>query len=150
MEDLMGKIIALIGALLCSAVAQASIDHRSTNKLQPSDYLYGSYGALGDPVFDEYRTISLDVDVGISSDCGRINIKNTLSAALRNVLDTKYLGRIGHDILAASPMLLTCYFSPTWCAILKHMQIKANFLAELRLNQQVYGSKSFRLLRRTF
>ena len=131
----MGKTIALIGALLCGAVAQASIDHRSTNKLQPSDYLYGSYGELGDPVFDEYRTVSLDVDIGIGSDCGRINIKNTLSAALRNVLDTKYLGRIGHDILAASPMLLTCYFSPTWCAILKHMQIKANFLAELRLNQ---------------
>ena len=116
-------------------LAAKSIDYRSSNRLDPSDYLLGSYGEFGDPVFDDYRTISLDIDVGITSDCGRIDIKNTLSSALENVLDAKYLGRIGHDILAASPMLATCYFSPTWCAILKHMQIKANFLAELRLNQ---------------
>ena len=42
---------------------------------------------------------------------------------------------MGKDLLAASPMLLTCYLSPTWCSILKHSRIRANFLAQLRLNQ---------------
>jgi hypothetical protein len=32
-------------------------------------------------------------------------------------------------------MLMACYFSPTWCAILKHSQINANFMSQMRLNQ---------------
>ena len=32
-------------------------------------------------------------------------------------------------------MLLTCYMSPTWCAILKHTQVNANFLSQMRLDQ---------------
>ena len=126
----------LIGFFLVANTLQAAnINYYSTNHLEPKDYLYGANGALADPVFDRYRTIDLDVDIGITSDCGRINIRNTLRAALQNILDTKYLEDMGKDILAASPMLLTCYFSPTWCAILKHAQLKANFLAQLRLNQ---------------
>ena len=73
------------------AVYAGNIDHFSTNTLSPNDYLSGANGALGDPVFDKYRTISLDVDIGIGSDCGRINITNTLRAALKNILDSKYL-----------------------------------------------------------
>lgn len=126
----------LSGLLLIGPHANAgNVDHFSTNTMSPNDYLFGSNGALGDPVFDKYRTIDLNIDIGIGSDCGRISIKNTLQAALKNILDSKYLESIGRDILAASPMLMTCYFSPTWCAILKHAQLKANFLAQLRLNQ---------------
>ena len=128
-------IIISIGLLISNFLIGGNIDHFSTNTLSPNDYLFGANGALGDPVFDKYRTISLDVDIGIGSDCGRINITNTLRAALKNILDSKYLENMGRDILAASPMLLTCYMSPTWCAIIKHAQLKANFLAQLRLNQ---------------
>lgn len=32
-------------------------------------------------------------------------------------------------------MLLTCYYSPSWCSILKNFRLKANMLARLRLNQ---------------
>ena len=31
-------------------------------------------------------------------------------------------------------MLLACYFSPTWCSILKHSQLSANFLSQMRLS----------------
>ena len=112
-----------------------NLDYRSVDKLSPSDYLFGSHGRLKDPVFDEYRTVDLNYDFGLGADCGRISVKNTMKAALQNVLDARYLGDMGKDILAASPMLLTCYFSPTWCAILKHSRIRANFLAQLRMNQ---------------
>ena len=47
----MGKIIAFI-IIFNTSIYANSVDLRSTNKLQPSDYLYGSYGALGDPVFE--------------------------------------------------------------------------------------------------
>ena len=113
----------------------SNIDYFHTGELEPSDYLLGSNSKAGDPIFDRYRTVDLNVDIGIGSDCGRISIKDTMQAALKNILDTKYLGDMGSDIMAASPMLLTCYFSPTWCAILKHSRIRANFLAQLRLNQ---------------
>ena len=105
---------------LLNPVLAVEIDRFSTNQLSPSDYLFGANGKLGDPIFDNYRTIDLNVDIGISSDCGRIDLKNTLQASLKNVLDAKYFGDMGKDIIAASPLLLTCYFSPTWCAILKH------------------------------
>ena len=88
-------IIFVLGVGL--AAQGMEIDYYSTGEMQPSDYLFGSNSKHGDPIFDRYRTIDLDVDIGIGSDCGRIDIKNTLRAALRNILDTKYLGDMGQD-----------------------------------------------------
>ena len=127
--------LAVAVALMTSQGYAQDLNYNTTNSLDPNAYLYGSNATFGDPVFDRYRTIDLDLDVGINSDCGRINIRNTMRAALKNVLDTKYLGDMGKNLIASSPMLLSCYFSPTWCAILKHSRIRANFLAQLRLNQ---------------
>lgn len=122
--------------LLGSYPAHAnSFDFRTSSRLSPEDYLLGSYGSLDDPLFDKVADASLDLDIGIGSDCGQIDFRNTLKAALNNVLDEKYLQKLGNQLMAASPMLITCYFSPTWCAILKHARIRANFLAQLRLNQ---------------
>ncbi len=107
-----------------------------TSRLSASDYLLKDRGKHSDPVFDVYRTVDLGVDLGIGSDCGRISLKNTLKASLKNLLiNREYFGEVGRSILAASPMLLTCYFSPTWCSILKHGRITANFLAQMRLDQ---------------
>lgn len=129
------KIIFLLLFFSQMAFAKSELDFRSTNELSPNDYLFGAHGNLKDPVFDSYRTVDLNVDLGIGSDCGRMDVKSTLRAALKNVLDAKYFEDMGKDIVAASPMLLTCYFSPTWCAILKHSRVRADFLAQLRLNQ---------------
>ena len=115
-------------------VAQAE-DFKYAGQLSPNDYLLGSQEEHRDPVFDKYRTIELGANLGVGSDCGRIDFKSTLRASLQNILDTKYFGDMGKDILAASPMLLTCYFSPTWCAILKHSQVNANWLSQMRLDQ---------------
>ena len=131
-------MIPLILLILISHGSKAfgqEIDYFHSGEMEPSDYLLGSNSKNGDPIFDRYRTVDLNVDIGVGTDCGRISIKDTMRAALKNILDTKYLGDMGQDIVAASPMLLTCYFSPTWCAILKHSRIRANFLSQLRLNQ---------------
>ena len=112
-----------------------NLNYQDVETYSPSDYLLKSYGRRKDPVFDEYRTIDLSAELGVGADCGRISIENTMKAALKNVLDARYLEGMGQDILASSPMLLTCYFSPTWCSILKHSRIRANFLSQLRLNQ---------------
>jgi hypothetical protein len=118
-----------------TSMASPDLDYRNMGTLSPTDYLFGSHGRSKDPVFDEYRTVDLNLNLGLGADCGRMNIHNTMQAALRNILDSKYLGDIGKDIMASSPLLLTCYFSPTWCSILKHSQIQSNFLAQLRMNQ---------------
>lgn len=125
-------------ACLCMMNPRAyadSSDFRQSTQLYPSEYLLQSREPRHDPVFDHARTIDLSATVGVGSDCGRIDFKSTLRATLNNVLDTKYFGDMGKDILAASPMLLTCYFSPTWCAILKHSQISAHWLSQMRLDQ---------------
>lgn len=130
------KILFLWMVFLCQvALSSPNLDYRNMGTLSPSDYLLGSHGRGRDPVFDEYRTVDLNLNLGIGSDCGRMNIQNTMQAALRNVLDSKYLGDIGKDIMASSPLLLACFMSPSWCSILKHSQIQANFMGQLRLSQ---------------
>ncbi|MFK7822705.1 MAG: hypothetical protein AB8G05_01005, partial [Oligoflexales bacterium] len=131
----MFRLILFFIVVFPSNLLAGNIDYRSSNQLEPGDYLLGSFGELEDTVFDRYRTVSLEVDIGIASDCGRIDVRNTMRAALKNILDTKYLGSLGRNIIGSSPMLLTCYMSPTWCAILKQFRLRANFLAQLRLDQ---------------
>ena len=109
--------------------------YRNRTEFKASDYLFQHQGLKKDPVFDEYRTVDLGLNLGIGSDCGRVDFRSTLQASLKNILDSRYFGDMGKDIMAGSPMLLACYFSPTWCAILKHSQINANFMSQMRLNQ---------------
>lgn len=127
-------ILALLLFLSVGRFVRAE-DFRYSGKLSPNDYLMQSRQEHRDPVFDKYRTVDLGVNLGVGSDCGRIDFKSTLRASLSNILDSKYFGDMGKDILAASPMLLTCYFSPTWCAILKHSQVNAHWLSQMRLDQ---------------
>lgn len=133
----LSKII-LVGALFLvkTAIVQAKdFSYKDATEINPNDYLFKSQDDDYGDVFEQFRTIDLGVDLNISSDCGKINITSTYQAALKNLLDTKYFGKIGMDILSASPMLLACYYSPTWCAVLKHTQITANFLSQMRLDQ---------------
>jgi hypothetical protein len=119
------------------ALAQDSgnLRYEKQTTLAPNDYMLKSRDDHRDPVFDRYQTINLGVNLGIGSDCGRVDFKSTLRSSLSNMLDSRYFGDLGKNILAASPMLATCYFSPTWCAILKHSQLSANFLSQMRLDQ---------------
>lgn len=126
--------LVVMGSLIAHA-GDNDFSFKNTSEVRPNDYLFQSQGLKRDPVFDEYRTIDVGVNLGIGSDCGRVDFRSTLQASLKNMLDSKYFGDMGKDIIAGSPMLLTCYFSPTWCAILKHSQLNANFMSQMRLNQ---------------
>jgi hypothetical protein len=104
--------------------------------LSPSDYLLKDRGDRNDRAFENRPAIELGANLTIGSDCGKVDFNSTLKATLKNLLDSKkYFEKVGMDILSASPMLLTCYFSPTWCSILKSTRIDANFLASMRLDQ---------------
>ena len=127
-------VLCLIAFLAARVPAQAA-DIRHSGKMTPNEYLLRSQEQRKDPIFDNARVVDLSATLGVGSDCGKIDFKNTLQASLKNILDTKYFGNLGSSIISASPMLLTCYFSPTWCAILKHSQINANWMAQMRLDQ---------------
>jgi hypothetical protein len=117
-----------------TSFAGDQVSHFS-ERLSPDEYLWRSMEPRSSDAFDNFKTIDLSADLGIGADCGRVDFKNTLRSSLQNILDTKYFGTIGSEIIGASPMLMACYFSPTWCAILKHSQINANMLSQMRLNQ---------------
>lgn len=121
-------------AIFATAHASA-LDFRHSSRQSPGDYLLRSLDQHKDDVFDSYRTIDLGASIGIGSDCGRIDVTSTLRASLKNMLDAKYFANIGQNIIGSSPMLLACYFSPTWCAILKHSQVGAQYLSQMRLDQ---------------
>lgn len=128
-------VMAALAALFFSSSLLAQVDYQNTTTLSPNDYLLGSHGKRSDPVFDNFRTVDLGIDLGVGADCGRIDFRGTMRAALGNILDSKYIEDMGRDIIAASPMLLTCYYSPTWCSILKQGQLRASMLANMRLDQ---------------
>lgn len=131
-------LAAIIGTLVpVYAFAQDSgnLKFEKRSSLNPNDYLLKSREDRRDSVFEKYQAVDLGVDLGIGSDCGRVDFKNTLRSSLTNMLDAKYFGDLGRNIIASSPMLATCYFSPTWCAILKHSQLSANFMSQMRLDQ---------------
>ncbi len=113
----------------------SAVDFRHSTRQSPGDYLLRSLDQHQDDVFDSFRTIELGASIGIGSDCGRIDVTSTLRASLKNMLDAKYFANIGQNIIGSSPMLLACYFSPTWCAILKHSQVGAQYLSQMRLDQ---------------
>lgn len=118
------------------AYSQNRTRNEYSARYSPNDYLLKSFNDREHSIFDEnYQVIDLGANLTVSSDCGRVDFRNTLRSTLKNVLDSKYFGDLGKNIIASSPMLLTCYFSPTWCAILKHMQLNANFLSQMRLDQ---------------
>lgn len=112
-----------------------NLKYERRTTFSPNDYLLKSRDEQRDAVFDKYPTVDLGVDLAIGSDCGRVDFKSTMRSSLSNMLDSKYFGDLGKDIIAASPMLALCYFSPTWCAIVKHSQLSANFLSQMRLDQ---------------
>jgi hypothetical protein len=126
--------ILLVGLQAGSALAQTDRFQHSS-RFQPNDYLYGAFGEKQDNIFDQGQSIELGIDLSVGADCGRIDFKSTMRGALKNVLDAKYYGDMGKNILAASPMLAICYFSPTWCSILKQSKLSANALAGMRLKQ---------------
>ena len=110
--------------------------YQRSQRLNSGDYLLKSFSDQQDAVFDSRsQVVDLGVNLGIGSDCGRVNFEGTMRSTLKNLLDAKYFGDIGRNIIGASPMLATCYMSPTWCAILKHTQLSANFLSQMRLSQ---------------
>ncbi len=102
-------------------LAQEYKRYQKSTRLRADDYLQKSFNEHHDPLFDNApQIIDLGVNLGIGSDCGKVNFEGTMKSTLKNLLDSKYFGDIGRSIVAASPMLLTCYMSPTWCSILKH------------------------------
>lgn len=125
--------------LLVNADIGIGADYRNyqkTGRLQSEDYLMKSFNDRHDSLFDgNPQIIDLGLNLGIGSDCGRVDFEGTMRSTLQNLLDAKYFGNVGQNIMAASPMLLACYMSPTWCAILKHTQVNANFLSQMRLDQ---------------
>lgn len=126
-------LLSIFGS--ANSYAQNYSNSQST-RFRSQDYLLKSFNDENDKLFNETdQVIDLGANMGIGSDCGRVNFEGTLKSSLKNLLDAKYFGDLGKNIMAASPMLLTCYMSPTWCAILKHTQVSANFLSQMRLNQ---------------
>ena len=131
--------ITLLLALALDAPVTLADNYRRyqrSGRLQPDNYLLKSFNDRHDPLFDRSpQTLDLGLSLGIGSDCGKVNFEGTMKSTLKNLLDSKYFGDVGRDIVSASPMLLACYMSPTWCAILKHTQMSANFLSLMRLDQ---------------
>ncbi len=103
--------------------------------LTPQDYLFAPNPERKNDLFETLKPVDLGVDLGVGSDCGKINIDGTLKSAYGKFLSGDYFKGMAQDILAGAPMLAACYMSPTWCAILKHTQLSANFLTQTRLNQ---------------
>ena len=133
--------LPILVALLALASWPAHADPRPSNfqfgtgRLKPQDYLFAPNPEYKNDLFDGLRPVEAGVNLGIGADCGKINVEGTLKSTFGRVLSGDYFKGLAQDILGSAPMLAACYMSPTWCAILKHTQLSANFLTQTRLNQ---------------
>lgn len=118
-----------------AALGELALRYENSNQVNSGEYLLRSHENRNESIFERHQSVDLGVDLGIGADCGKVDFKGTMRGTLKNLLDSKYFGDLGKNIMASSPMLLACYFSPTWCAILKHTQVSANFLSQMRLDQ---------------
>lgn len=129
------RIFIILSLFIYSSVFAKGFNYRHEQGLNSQDYLFKDRSDGADDVFNQYQTIDLGFNLAVGSDCGKVDFKSTLQGTLKNLLDAKYFESVGSSILSASPMLMTCYFSPTWCSILKHTRVNANFLSQMRLDQ---------------
>lgn len=140
--------VALILLLVCCCPALADTDPSSFGfgssdglnfqgytRLKPSDYLFAPNPEMRNDLFENLKPVEASVNLGIGADCGRLNVEGTLRSTFGKVLGGDYFKGLAQDILASAPMLTACYLSPTWCSILKHTQLSANFLTQTRLSQ---------------
>ena len=132
--------LALISVVFCVALTAWADTPSSgfsfgTGKLKPQDYLYAPNPERNNELFESLKPVEAGVNLGIGSDCGKINIEGTFKSTFSKFLGGNYFNGLAQDILGSAPMLAACYMSPTWCSILKHTQLSANFLTQTRLNQ---------------
>lgn len=125
----------MLTLLLSSLSFAQNYDTDLSTRLNIGDYGFESFAPKSPDIFDSKKVIDAELDMSVRSDCGRINFNSTLRSSLKNILDSQYFADMGKDILASSPLLVTCYMSPTWCAILKHSQLSAHLMSQARLKQ---------------
>src|SRR3989338_8900059 len=92
-------IVFFLIAVLAANTPGRADDIYYRGRMSPNDYLLRSHDQKSDPVFDNSRVIDLSASIGVGSDCGKIDFKNTLQASLKNVLDTKYFEGLGSSII---------------------------------------------------
>ncbi|MCB0364142.1 MAG: hypothetical protein H6624_16800 [Bdellovibrionaceae bacterium] len=110
--------------------------YKDSGSFSSKDYFFKENGENRDRSFQGYQILELDVDLGVSTgSCGEINIHKTLAGSLKNILNERTFKRIGKDLASSSFMLLTCYWSPQICSILKSSRLNASLLSKLRMNQ---------------
>jgi len=104
-------------------------------RLKPQDYLFAPNPEVRNDLFETLRPVELGVNLAVGSDCGKINIEGTFRSTFGKFIGGDYFKGMAQDIVGSAPMLAACYMSPTWCAILKHTQLSANLLTQVRLDQ---------------
>ncbi|PIP92589.1 MAG: hypothetical protein COW78_19625, partial [Bdellovibrio sp. CG22_combo_CG10-13_8_21_14_all_39_27] len=68
MKNFLSFFMAFVAMISTVFANNGNLDYRNVGTLSPSDYLLGSHGRAKDPVFDEYRTIDLNLDIGLGAD----------------------------------------------------------------------------------
>lgn len=135
--------IALIGGIVAMFAGTVALGSgfgfesqvRQSVRLKPQDYLFSPNSERKNDLFETLRPVDAGVNLAVGSDCGKINIEGTFRSTFGKFLNGDYFKGMAQDILGSAPMLAACYLSPTWCAILKHTQLSANMLTQVRLNQ---------------
>ena len=118
------QIILLLLSIgfVCPSFAER-FSYRDSKALNSDDLLFKENSRNRDRVFTDYEIIDASVSLGVSSGgCGQINIGQTLRANLRNLLNEKTFQQMGSDLAGSSFMLLTCYWSPQLCSIMKSLK----------------------------
>lgn len=134
----MPRLILIVFILFSGAVNSEAnnYSYRDSKSFSSDDFLYKENSELRDRSFSNYTIVDAGLDLGISSGgCGQIDIHKTLRGSLKGIMDERIFKEMGADLAGSSFMLLTCYWSPQICSILKNARVQASMLGKLRYDQ---------------
>lgn len=131
--------LILIILILFSGITRADANnysYRDSKSFSSDDFLLKENSEIRDRSFSNYKIVSADLDLGVSSGgCGQIDIQKTLRGSLKGIMDERIFKEMGANLAGSSFMLLTCYWSPQICSILKNARVQASMLGKLRYDQ---------------
>ncbi len=103
--------------------------------LYSEDYLLKDYQGRNKKEILDFEIVDVDAGFKVGSSCGKLNVSSSLQANFKDVFNRKNLEKVGKNLLASSPHLLTCYLSPSACSVLKHIEKQASEMMRFRLDQ---------------
>lgn len=130
------KLLLLLLMLPCIALASNSYKYDSSSSVSSYDYLFKDKGPKTERGTKNIVETDGNIDIGIGTDCGKIDFKKQLNFEALKYMSNEYLKDVSSAALGALPMFWLCNnpYSKGACETLKDLRINASLASLFSIN----------------